>query len=132
MRNLISTLVLLALMVFPMVMVAQTPPPPSESVVVEDVSPSPATEEAAPQVADPAPSVAVTVGDVIVDPATDESGKPAVVIPDSPEKVGQQVVQAADNFKTGAWIAGVLALIGVALFFVNRYVKKSKAPPPKA
>lgn len=118
MRNLISTLVLLALLISPATM-AQTQPPPSAPEVVEVASP--AAEEGAPQVADPAPSAAV---DVIVDSATDE-GTPAVVIPESPEQVGQQVVQAVDDFKMGAWIAGILALIGVVLFFVNR--KKPKA-----
>lgn len=117
MRKLTLTFALLALLTFPVVLTAQALDANAEVVASLELTPEIA------QVADPTPEVAVVL-DVIAVPTDVVS--PAVTIPETPEQVGQQVVQAADNFKNGAWIAGILALISVALYFVNRYVKKTK------
>lgn len=123
----ILTIALLGLLTFPLQAMSQTPTPADVLEVAEVVaSPTPAAtqSEGVPQMADPSPAV-----------ASDAVAVPAVTIPETPEQVGQQVVAAADNFKTGSWIAGILALISVALYFVNRYAKKNKTdknPPPKA
>jgi len=82
--------------------------------------------------------VVVAVGDVVVAPLVTGDASvgvdavvvpiPGVVIPQTPDQVGQQSVQAFDYFTAGSWIAGLLLLLGIALYFVNRG-KKGSTPP---
>ena len=103
--------------------------PADATVAVEVVAP--AVEVVA---VEDVPVVAVTdavlTADAVVVP--DAQLIPNLVVPQNPDQVGQQVVQAADSFSKGAWIAGIVLLVGVAIFFVNRFVGKKatdKTPP---
>jgi len=147
MRNL-KTLVVLMVMMFSMPVVAQqvTNPPASPAVVAPAAvaAPAPVVDLPKAQIADPSPVLApvVVAGDVITYPAdavavvatpTDvipvaaDVIVPVLTVPATPDQAGAQVVQAVDYFAIGQWIAGILLLIGVAIFFVNRYTKKNAA-----